>query len=328
MFLMLGAYKNKYKKAKKRLLSLCLSYYLPGNFNEKSVLILTSSPRSGSTLLGQVLDEIPDTCPLFEPLQLTYVPEAKQAGFSWRTYVHPMTNWNEGFSFFKRIFEGRVINRWTSIEMSFIKAISAKRMVIKFVRANRILPWLCQNFALCPPILLLRHPCAVVASQISYGEIWQNIERPEIPNYIKDFPRFIKIIEEANSELEFLTIIWVLDQLPPLLTPHPTPWFIVTYEELVLRPEQTIARITDKWDVEINVDNALLKLKKPSMVVSKSGISGVDGWKKKLSQEQISTILNIVESFGLSFYSNRDEADYERLHAVTLASHIKQLGKL
>lgn len=323
---MLAKLIKKIRKLEKSLSSFALSCILSGRFKENNIYILTSSPRSGSTLLGQVLDEIPHSCSLFEPLQLQHVPEAKKAGFTWRTYVNPEQTWQSGYQFFTKIFQGRVINRWTAMEMQFFKAIKAKCMVIKFVRANRILPWLCRNFSLKPPILLLRHPCAVVASQLNYDYSWNSIERPEIPEFIKDYPKFIEIIENANTDIEYLTIMWVLDQLPVFLAQNPNPWFIVTYEELILRPEDTINRIADKWQVQINLEKALLKLEKPSTVVSTSGISGINGWQRKLSKEQISTVLSIVEAFGLSFYSYQDEIDYQKLNELDVAERIRKAG--
>lgn len=321
---MLNKISRKYTKIKKYITSAILSYYLPGKFDESKVYILTSSPRSGSTLLGQILDEIPQSCPLFEPLQLNHVPEAKAAGFSWRTYVHPDQEWDTGKQFFKKIFEGRIINRWTTMEMSLIKAIKANSMVVKFVRANRLLPWLCNNFSLPTPILLVRHPCAVVASQVNYDHAWSNIERPEIPEYIQQYPKFVEIIEQANSEIEFLTITWVLDQLPVFLSETPECWMIITYEDLVLQPEKTLHRISKQWQVDLNMERALAKLQKPSTVVSTSGISGVSGWQKKLTQDQISLILGIVHAFGLSFYSNQENIDHSKLNDAAL--RIKQAG--
>ena len=88
--------------------------YLAGRFDEQRVLILTSSPRSGSTLLGQVLAAIPNTCTLFEPLNLASVPEAERAGFSWRTYVASNKRWPEGEAFLRQVFEGRVCLLYTS----------------------------------------------------------------------------------------------------------------------------------------------------------------------------------------------------------------------
>ena len=288
------------------------------------VLILTSSPRSGSTLLGQVVATIPDSCVLFEPLHLNKVPEAAASHFSWRTYVDQETEWPEGEAFLRRVFEGRVINAWTSREMSLPDVCRSTRLIVKFVRANRLLPWLCRTFEIPAPILLVRHPCAVIASQLKYG--WMNAQRPGTPPYLDTYPLFRSALSKTEGVEEHLAAWWALDQLPPLLHQTPHPWTIVTYEELVLRPVQTLGKIFQRWNLDVDMAVALSRLKKPSSVVSKSGISGIDGWKKQLTDKQVSRILSTCHAFGLTLYTQRDEADYDLLNSERLAEHIRRAG--
>ncbi|MCB9434285.1 MAG: sulfotransferase [Ardenticatenaceae bacterium] len=313
-----------YKQIKKNLRSIVLRNYLAGRFDERDVFILTSSPRSGSTLLGQILGAIPDSCTLFEPLHLRNVPEAEAAGFSWRTFVPRDEKWIEGEAYLKRVFEGRIVNDWTAREISFRQAYKSKRLIVKFVRANRLLPWICQNFEIPAPILLLRHPCAVIASQLNYG--WENAKRPDIPPYLGEYPVFQTSLAETEGNEEYLAALWALDQLPVLMEQAPHPWIIITYEELLLRPESVLLNIREKWDVEFDTGDALSRLKRPSSVVSRSGISGINGWKNTLSEKQISRVLSTVNSFGLPFYSDNDEADYGELYSTELAKHIKKAG--
>jgi len=308
-------------KARTSAIKVCLT----GRVEADSALILTSSPRSGSTLLGQALGSIPNSCVLFEPLQLTDVPEAKAAGFSWRTYVDPEEQWPEGEAFLKRVFTGKVINDWTSKEMSIVDAYRCTRMIVKFVRANRLLPWICRTFEVPAPILLIRHPCAVIASQLNYG--WKSYaRRPDAPKYLDEYPAFQAALSETKGVEEYLAALWALDQLPPLSQQTPHPWTIVTYEELVLQPEITLSKIFEKWDLEVDMDDALSKIKEPSAVVSRSGISGINGWKEKLTVRQISQVLDTVSSFGLSFYTKSDEADYGTLHSEHLAENVRSAG--
>ena len=77
---------------------------------------------------------------LLEPLHLDRVPEARESGFSWRTYVDPDASWPEGEEFLRAVFTGRVINSRTSREMTVRDALRSKRLIVKFVRANRMLP--------------------------------------------------------------------------------------------------------------------------------------------------------------------------------------------
>ncbi len=306
---------------------LAITPCLAGRFNENSVLVLTSSPRSGSTWLGNAFGSIPNTCILFEPLQLTYVPEAKAAGFSWRTFVHPENEWPEGEAFLRRVFEGRVVNRWTCREMSLLEACRATTMIIKFVRANRLLPWMCQTFPIRSPVLLIRHPCAVIASQLNSPGWWGMAMRPESPPYIANYPLFEAALSKTQGIEEYLAASWALDQLPPLMYEPPLPWTVVTYEELFLKPAATLAKIFQAWKLDIDLDEALSRLKKPSSVVYKSGVSGIDGWKKRLTEAQVEKILHTIEGFGLRFYTRHAEPDYETLYSERLAGQIRETGK-
>jgi hypothetical protein len=267
---------------------------------------------------------MPNSCTLFEPLHLKEVPESETAGFSWRTFVQSEEEWPKGEAFLNQIFQGKVINNWTTREMSFRKVYGSNKLIVKFVRANRLLPWICRNFKIPAPILLLRHPCAVISSQMDYG--WKNAKRPDIPQYLEQYPRFKAALLKTECDVEYLAGLWALDQLPALLHPKPHPWIIVTYEELFLRPEETLAKIFKKWNVTIDYSDALAKIEQPSSVVSSSGISGITGWKNNLSTEQISRILNAINSFGLTFYSENNEPDYKTLLRSNLAQQIQDAG--
>ena len=292
---------------------------LAGRFNEKSVFIQASSPRSGSTLLSQVLQAIPKTCVLFEPEHAEFVPEANAAKFSQQAYVDPNQRWPEGEAFLRRAFSGRVINKWTVSQMS-VRDVLAKRTIIKLVRANRLLPWICRIFQIAPPVLLIRHPCAVVASQLKYH--WNITQRPEVPPHLEKYTQFKSAIAKMHAPEELLTVDWALDQHVALNQPQPHPCTIITYEDLLLRPEPIIAKIAKSWNVEINMDLAMSRLRKPSSTVSKSGIKGISGWKKNLTHQQVSRILGIAKEFGLGFYTTDAEPDYATIYGKQLAANV------
>jgi hypothetical protein len=271
-----------------------------------------------------MLEAIPHSSFLFEPLHLTEVPEAKKAGFDWCHYLPPAAAWPSGEEYLERVFTGKVINRWTAREIRMCDAPKAKRLVIKFVRANRLLPWICSRFPIKKPILLIRHPCAVVSSQMKYG--WAGHLPPVAPEYLEAFPAFKEVIERTQNDYEYLAAKWAMDQLPCLIAEQPLPWMVITYEELVLHPEETLKKIARQWDLPIDLSKAVAKLNRPTSVVSKVGISGLDGWKKSLSNEQIDNIMRVVYGFGFDFYNDSPEAEYSILHSNDLAKSIRKKG--
>ena len=76
-----------------------------------------------------MVSSIPGSVVLFEPFHLSEVPEAKRAGFSWRTYLPQDDQWPEGKDYIRRLLEGRVLNDWIMREASLLAAIRAKFVV-------------------------------------------------------------------------------------------------------------------------------------------------------------------------------------------------------
>ena len=298
---------------------------LAGRFAAEDALALTSSPRSGSTWLAETLTTIPQSCFLFEPLHLGWVPEARAAGFSWRTWVPTDTQWPAGEHFLRRVFEGRVFNDRSLERLNPDEARKVRRLIVKFVRANRLLPWLCRTFPLPAPILLIRHPCAVVASQLKAGK-WNHVSTVDDPGYVHEFPAFQTALTQLNSLEDRLAAQWALDQLPPLLEEQPRPWQTVTYEELNTDTAETLARIFRTWDIEVDIDQAVSNSRRPSRSVSPSGLSGMAGWQDQLSAGQIDRILTTVRRFGLSFYGAGLEPDLDLLHSARLPAMIRAAG--
>ena len=318
-----GALMRRARETAKRVSMKALAY---GRFRPSESIVLTSSPRSGSTLLGQILASIPRSCVLFEPLHLVRVPGAAQAGFGWRTYVEADAEWRAGQRFLESVLQGKVVNDWTAREMSLRQLIRANRLIVKFVRANRMLPWMCEALDLRSPILLIRHPCSVISSQLAYG--WDSAKRPSSPPFLDDSPRFRKIISRASSVEEFLAITWALDHLPIFLQPRPHPWVTITYEDLVSRPRPVLANLFETLQVDVDLDQAVSKLDQPSSVVRRNlGVSGVRGWREKLTETQVAGILDTVQAFGLSFYTREDQADRRRLDDPQLPEQIRAAGR-
>jgi hypothetical protein len=167
----------------------------------------------------------------------------------------------------------------------------------------------------------------VIASQLKSPEDWGNPKRPEPPPYIENYPAFKSALFETQGTVEYLAATWALDQLPVLMEEPPRPWKIVTYEELFLRPEETVSRICRDCNLHIDMNVAMSSIKKSSKVVYKSGISGIDGWKQQLTDKQNSRIIKTVQSFGIYFYNQPIEPDYDWIYGGRSAEKIRESGK-
>ncbi len=80
-------------------------------FNDYSkVMIISGSPRSGTTWLGELISNIPKSIMLFEPLNLNHNPKALQQGFKWRTYINSKTIDKNANEFFTNLLKGKNLN--------------------------------------------------------------------------------------------------------------------------------------------------------------------------------------------------------------------------
>jgi len=202
-------------------------------------------------------------------------------------------------------------------EIKIKEAVSANKLIVKCVRANRLLPWICYNFRIPTPILLIRHPCAVIASQLKTSD-WNQTKKPPLPDYVKDLPGLYETYLQANCVEEYLAISWSLDQLTPLMYREQFPYIIITYEELFTDSHRALTKIANTWKVELPLEKALATINKPSSVVYESGISGIEGWKNQLSSDQIMLIMKIVHGFGLHFYNDETLPLTDLLYNETL----------
>lgn len=137
------------------------------NYDTADTILLTGSPRSGTTWLGVILSISKGYAMITEPFHLS-TPGLREAGFSWRTYVDPNSPWPSGKRVVGAILSGKNLNPGMLRDNSLMQLLLSKRLVIKSVRANRLLPWIDQHYQLRGIVLIIRHPCAVVASQMAH----------------------------------------------------------------------------------------------------------------------------------------------------------------
>jgi len=296
---------------------------LDGKCGELDAIVLTGAPRSGTTWLAQVLSEIPHASVLFEPVHPDEVPESRRAGFTEAKYVPHDATWEEGRQFLARVFQGRVLNKWTTREMGLRKLFDTRFLIVKLVRGNRFLCWLSRNFAIRSPVMVIRHPCAVVASQMQGS--WADRPKPEAPEFLADYPAFQAVLARIRTPVEHLAASWAMDYFAPLAVTESRRWQLVTYERLVSDFDEEVRRLFNAWDMEIP-ENVSRQSKVPSSTTPPAGISGLAGWQKRLDKDQVRRILDVTSEFGLDFYGEGVAPDYDRLHSPNLAQELCDIG--
>jgi hypothetical protein len=324
-------------------------------FDIKDTILITGTARSGTTWLMEILGVIPGYTNIFEPLNPLYFPQSLKIGFNPRTYLRVDENWKEGEEYLRKIFTGTlhydidwleqvdytkdnfynvIIGIFSQLKPeNMIQQLFSNKLIVKFIRLNRMLPWVAQRFKMRSMILIIRHPCAVVASRFKQGQKLP----PGLPIKINPFPTKKDILDEAakidgiNQGLinrlnkistleEILAASWCLDNFVPLSYKKPYPWTVIFYEKLIKDGEQQIKNLFKEIG-EKNIPRAAFRhLKIPSkvahksehMIVKKADLQ-LSKWKKSLSDKQIQRILSIASAFGFDFYTEDIEPNYDNL---------------
>jgi hypothetical protein len=285
----------------------------------------------------EILANIPIYTQLFEPLNPIFFKQPRKLGLHSRIYLFENTEWPEGEEYFNQIFSGKLIGLQSLYELKpkqIMNLFLGKKLIVKCIRANRILPWIIKRFQLKKTIFIIRHPCAVIASQLKTG--WCGYHKSSKPylNIIPDKktvldeaakidliqPNLLNKLKKIESKEEILATIWCLDNLIPLSYRKPHTWMTIVYEKLVKQGKQEIIKILNGLGEENNHEQILQSLKIPSGLAQKEDKKFVTDaniqlskWKQKLSEKQIQKILKIVKDFELDFYTDDLEPDYEML---------------
>lgn len=270
-------------------------------------VLLTGTSRSGTSWVARLLSASPELCLVTEPLNLK-MPGVARAGFTWDTYVEPDADWPEGEALLRRCFRGRGLalkllhrNGW--------RAFTCDGLVVKSIRANRLLPWIARRFDLRGIVHLVRHPCAVVSSQMKAFGV-RDPTWPDNLDYLRrELPHLLPMAERLSREEEFRALKWAIDQHVPFSVQEPRPFTTVAYEHLVAEgakelervfgslgmsvPEEAASRLAaDSWQArEHSVDHGA------ASVEERLGI-----WRERLSPDQVDRILAVTEACGIVGY--------------------------
>lgn len=304
-------------------------------FKIDDTILIAGAPRSGTTWLMEILGYTPQYISLFEPLNPKWYPESRKIGFQNRIYFPPESKWSEGEQYLSRILSGyyvRVENLYMSSYERFIHSLFANKLLVKSIRICRLLPWIYEHFNLRKIFFIIRHPCAVVASQLKTGYCGyhenQHPYNPIFPkiknviNEISDFkhldPALISKLKNIETQEEILAAIWCFDNYYPLFHSNSPPWKIIKYEKMVMNGLTKLQNIYNEIGQTKLPKKAIQHLRIPSQltpgilapgneidIVTKSE-KQLSKWKNSLSDDQINKIMEIVEAFGFDIYKQNN----------------------
>lgn len=292
---------------------LCILNARSRNFKPEENIMISSYPRSGSTWLMELVNEIPGTVNLWEPLHLKNVEVFDDLDFGWRQYIPEDKEWEKAEEAFQKLFRGDYLNFWLSSRSSPMEFTSADQMIVKFVRANAMLPWLTKRFNFqYEPIYLLRHPFAVAASQLKEGS-WDpefnGYKLPDMP-YNEVYKTHFPFLLSLKSRPEEMVADWCINNKIVLENDrHQKDWIPIYYEEILLYPEKVLHQIFNRWDIPMP-ESILKKVRKPSSTTKgelfKDDIDKqLSKWQQFFDKDTITRLQRVLNYFEVDIYSDK-----------------------
>ena len=266
-----------------------------GKGDHRNSVFLAGSGRSGTTWLSQIINHAGRYRYVFEPFNPGEVGVVGH--FRSKQYLRPDDRREEFLEPARRVLTGELRDPWTD---RFHRRFVARRRLIKDIRANLLLGWMRANFPGMPIILLLRHPCAVVASRLALG--WRDnlSETMEQENLLEDFLLPMEAeIRAARDDFERHLFLWCIDNYVPLKQFESGQIHLAFYESLLVNPEAELrslfAFLGENFDSRV-----FGKLGRPSPLSRKNTTGpSVDGWRGLTSPRRLERTIEILNLFGL-----------------------------
>jgi hypothetical protein len=168
-----------------------------------------------------------------------------------------------------------------------------------------------QNFN-TKSIVLHRHPCAVVNSQLQHIAFHKIKRDPkgEIPEfrYNEIYQKHKTVFDTVSTREEYLAAIWSLKtkSIHKAIT-HGEQHIFIFYEDLLSDYATQIGKLQQFLNLRFKDDIVNMELRPSSSANSKHPINHdqqLKKWTSQLSNEQINRILKIVEQFKIELYDN------------------------
>jgi hypothetical protein len=274
-------------------------------------VLVTSSARSGSTWLFEMLASDPQFLPVFEPYHPLCNPRLRPFGDP-LGQLQPPADPAAAAGLTRLVGEicaGRELTRWSAQWMPRSRLRTAPRTLVKDVSVNRSLRWVTQAVPV-PTVLLIRHPCAVVESMMRTPWSWASWTRDGIEAALRATLRDVLDDEMpaarlAGDRARMLAAWWAVETRAALAALADVPCgLVVAYEDLVADPVGQMASISGPLgvgDLQIDAD-------RPSHVTAdssplRSGASPVDSWRTRLPRREATAIVDTAHAFGVALYT-------------------------
>ncbi|MFN8443084.1 MAG: sulfotransferase [Caldilineaceae bacterium] len=235
-------------------------------------------------------------------------------------YLRPNNEQAEYGTSAHTILQGNLRSWWTD---RFNGPGSYHRRLIKEIRSNLLLYWLYQRQPQLKVILLLRHPCAVVTSQLAQGwPMGETICKSLLAqaDLMQDFLHpYAELLAARYEPFLQRLLVWAVENYVPLHQFTSEQLHLIFYEELCSAPLATIERLFTFLDLPMPSDPLRVVQKPSALAKPTSAIRNqmplLDGWQTQIDARQVWKAVDLLGRFGLDqiygddLYPNRQAAE-------------------
>lgn len=314
--------------------------------------MILGSGRSGTTWVLDCLAEANELRPIFEPLN----PSQSTLGYRYACRAMASSDSDDTLErFFLDHASGRVRSRWIDYRgldgllfprparfmtkgfaMSWLRAwqtyIHDRRVLrpatrhkvtlTKCIRANLMAGWLTRTVGF-RTALVVRHPCAVVESQIRLGKPWDPtfvLGRYRADRRLHEVTDglYLDLLNTKLTTLQALTLNWIIENQWPVEQSRQCGYVVVHFEDLLSRPATAWPYLCDSLELK-RVPNSTLLNKPSQQAAVKPARHGQQWlqprWRSHLTPDQLGAIQGMLDATNCSLYRTDEVGPVSTLRA-------------
>lgn len=305
-------------------------------------LIVSGSPRSGSTWLLEVIERRFAARRNWEPVGgLEQHLGGNDRRFELRPYIasgetghplaEPLLDIVDGAAPYQL---RRAWNTKAGAAENLSRISSARRTVVKFTEIQRSLPFIVGERP-NKVVVLLRNPLAVTASALTFGGKRDfDAEPPAGPvpasrhlsdTLLRDFPELAPYAGRGMTRAEYIGLSTAIDMLVPLRDAACRErCLFVSYEALRQNPSrfaEIFAYLGDASGIGTGELDAILEPSARARAATSLGAQKLP-WDGRLSTDEVSSIVDIMRNLGIDWYADEPGISAQNLSRIDLAQAV------